>query len=125
MSDYYKTWEAEKKKFQGAAPSLKHALKGTEMRPVIEAFDKAMAAARKNLKAAIDDEKNMARAMAAERKELEGAIKDVEERVANAKKLGGVDNINFEGSDLRKSFGKAIEGIITAMTREMDDLTKG
>ena len=124
MADYYKTWESEKKKFQGAAPSLKHALKGTEMKPVIEAFEKAMEKARKNLKSAIDDEKNLARAMAAERKDLQSAIKDVEERVDNAKRLGGVDNIHFEGNELRKSFGKAIEGIITSMTMDMDDLTK-
>jgi hypothetical protein len=124
MSDYYKTWENEKKKFQGAAPSLKHALKGTEMKPVIEAFDKALATARKNLKAAIDDEKNLSRAMAAERKDLESAIKDVEERVANAKKLGGVDNIHFSDNQLRKDFGKAIDGIIASMTIDMDDLTK-
>jgi hypothetical protein len=124
MTDYYKIWESEKKKFQGAAPSLKHALKGTEMRPVIEAFEKALEKARKNLKAAIDDEKNMARAMAAERKELLAAISDVEDRVDNAKKLGQCDNIHFSENKMRKDFASAVDGIIKLMNADTDDLTK-
>ena len=45
--------------------------------------------------------------------------------MAEQQTTSALASVNFEGSDLRKSFGKAIEGIITAMTREMDDLTKG